>query len=155
MAAVNICSDLGAQENKICHCFHFFPICLPWRSTTPYVPLCLSLNSFCYETSRTWASFGPETRCVTSVGRSWALAEFKSWPCGFKSQTGFFYRLKIGTFQEHLPVTEQQQGHLPSASEDTEPCAAAAADFWHNLKVVQGGEWGTLCSRKNWSTIFR
>ena len=29
MAAVTICSDFGAQENKICHCFHFFPIYLP------------------------------------------------------------------------------------------------------------------------------
>ena len=27
MAAVTICSDFGAQENKVCHCFHFFPIC--------------------------------------------------------------------------------------------------------------------------------
>ena len=25
MAAVTICSDFGAQENKISHCFHFFP----------------------------------------------------------------------------------------------------------------------------------
>ena len=25
MAAVTICSDFGAQENKICHCFHFSP----------------------------------------------------------------------------------------------------------------------------------
>ena len=25
MAAVTICSDSGAQENKVCHCFHFFP----------------------------------------------------------------------------------------------------------------------------------
>ena len=25
MAAVTICSDFGAQENKICHCYHFFP----------------------------------------------------------------------------------------------------------------------------------
>ena len=25
MAAVTIHSDFGAQENKICHCFHFFP----------------------------------------------------------------------------------------------------------------------------------
>ena len=24
MAAVTVCSDCGAQENKICHCFHFF-----------------------------------------------------------------------------------------------------------------------------------
>ena len=25
MAAVTICSDFGAQENKFCHCFHFSP----------------------------------------------------------------------------------------------------------------------------------
>ena len=30
MPTVIIHSDLGAQENKICHCFHFFPICSPW-----------------------------------------------------------------------------------------------------------------------------
>ena len=30
MAAVTICRDFGAQENKICHCFHPFPIYLPW-----------------------------------------------------------------------------------------------------------------------------
>ena len=28
MAAVIICSDFGAQENKVCHCFHCFPIYL-------------------------------------------------------------------------------------------------------------------------------
>ena len=26
MAAVSICSDFGAQENKVSHCFHWFPI---------------------------------------------------------------------------------------------------------------------------------
>ena len=26
MAAVTICRDFGAQENKICHCFHLFPL---------------------------------------------------------------------------------------------------------------------------------
>ena len=29
MAAVTICSDFGAQENEVCHCFHCFPIYLP------------------------------------------------------------------------------------------------------------------------------
>ena len=29
MATVTVCSDFGAQENKICHCFHFSPIYLP------------------------------------------------------------------------------------------------------------------------------
>ena len=30
MASVTICNDFGAQENKVCHYFHCFPICLPW-----------------------------------------------------------------------------------------------------------------------------
>ena len=34
MAAVTICSDFGAQENKVCHCFHCFPIYLPWSDGT-------------------------------------------------------------------------------------------------------------------------
>ena len=29
MVAVTICSDLGAPQNKVCHCFHYFPIYLP------------------------------------------------------------------------------------------------------------------------------
>ena len=48
-------------------------------------------------------------------------------------------------------VTEQQ-GHLPSASAETEPCAAAAVDLQHPLKEIQGGEWGTLCSRETGGT---
>ena len=30
MAVVTICSDFGAQENTVCHCFYCFPIYLPW-----------------------------------------------------------------------------------------------------------------------------
>ena len=29
VAAVTNHSDFGAQENKVCHCLHFFPIYLP------------------------------------------------------------------------------------------------------------------------------
>ena len=29
MAVVTVHSDFGAQENKVCQCFHFFPIYLP------------------------------------------------------------------------------------------------------------------------------
>ena len=28
LAVVTVCSDFGAQENKICHCFHFSPLYL-------------------------------------------------------------------------------------------------------------------------------
>ena len=30
MAAVTICSDFAALKDKVCHCFHCFPIYLPW-----------------------------------------------------------------------------------------------------------------------------
>ena len=31
MAAVTICSDFGAPKNKVSHCSHCFPICLPFE----------------------------------------------------------------------------------------------------------------------------
>jgi len=34
MAAVTMCSDFGPQENKMCYCFHCFPIYLPWNDAT-------------------------------------------------------------------------------------------------------------------------
>ena len=34
MAAITICSDFGAPQNKIWHCFHCFPIYLPWSDRT-------------------------------------------------------------------------------------------------------------------------
>ena len=34
MSAVTICSDFGARQNKVCHCFHYSPIYLPWSDGT-------------------------------------------------------------------------------------------------------------------------
>ena len=34
MAAVTICSDFAAQENKACHCYHCFPSYVPWIDGT-------------------------------------------------------------------------------------------------------------------------
>ena len=31
---VTIWSDFGAQETEVCHCFHLFPIYLPWNDGT-------------------------------------------------------------------------------------------------------------------------
>ena len=41
-------------------------MCLSLNKSTSCLSRCLSLNSFCDETSRTWASLSPETKCVTS-----------------------------------------------------------------------------------------
>ena len=34
MVTVTTCSDFGAQKNKVSHCFHCFPIHLPWSDGT-------------------------------------------------------------------------------------------------------------------------
>ena len=50
MAAVPVCSDFGAQENKVSHCFHCFPIYSPWSSFFECWVLSqlLSLSSFTF-----------------------------------------------------------------------------------------------------------
>ena len=46
MAAVTIWSDFGAQENKVCHCFHHFPIYLTWSDGTRCYELTFWMLSF-------------------------------------------------------------------------------------------------------------
>ena len=46
MAAVTICRDFGAQGNKICHCFHCFPLYLPWSYGTRCQDLSFWMLSF-------------------------------------------------------------------------------------------------------------
>ena len=46
MAAVTICSDFGAQENKVSHCFHCFPIDLQWSDGTGCQDLSVWMLSF-------------------------------------------------------------------------------------------------------------
>ena len=46
MAVVTICSDFGAQENKVSHCFLFLPIYLPWSDRTGSTILVFWMLSF-------------------------------------------------------------------------------------------------------------
>ena len=41
MSAVIVHSDFGAQENIICHCFHFFPFYLPWSDGAKIHIICM------------------------------------------------------------------------------------------------------------------
>ena len=43
---LTICSDFGVQENKACHCFHCFPIYLPWSDGTGCMLLVFWMLSF-------------------------------------------------------------------------------------------------------------
>ena len=46
MAAITICSDFGAQKNKVSYCFHCFPIYFPWSDGTGCMILIFLMLSF-------------------------------------------------------------------------------------------------------------
>ena len=46
MAAVTICSDFGAPQNKVWHCFHCFPIYFPWSDGTRWHDFVFWMLSF-------------------------------------------------------------------------------------------------------------
>ena len=46
MAALTICSDFGAQTNKVWHCFHCFPIYFPWSDGTGCIIVVFWMLSF-------------------------------------------------------------------------------------------------------------
>ena len=45
-AAVTICSDFGDQENQVCHCYHCFPVYLPWSDGTGWHDLIFLNDEF-------------------------------------------------------------------------------------------------------------
>ena len=76
MAAVIVCSDFGAQENKICHCFHFFPFYLLWSDGLDATVLvfwmlsfkpAFSLSSFTFIKKLFSSSFLSAIRVVSSA----------------------------------------------------------------------------------------
>ena len=52
MAAVTICNEFGAPQNKACHCSHCFSIYLPWSDGTR----CHDLFSKCWALSQRFHS---------------------------------------------------------------------------------------------------
>ena len=46
MAAVIFCNDFGGKKNEVCHCFHCFPIYLPWSDGTGCHDLSFLMLSF-------------------------------------------------------------------------------------------------------------
>ena len=57
MAAVNTCSDFGAQVNKVCRCFFCFLIYLPWSDATGCHDFSFSFLIFIFKLALSHSSF--------------------------------------------------------------------------------------------------
>ena len=56
-----------------------FMECVFLNKSISYLPLCLSLNSFCTKTQKTWTSVSPDTRWVIIIKRWWVWAQSGFW----------------------------------------------------------------------------
>ena len=129
MAAVTICSDFGAPQNKVCHCFHCFPIYLPWSDGTRCHDLGFWMLSFkpafslssCTCIKRLFSSFSLSAIRVGHLHiwgywyfswQSWFLSQFwtslwsphaKSWLIGKDSDSGRDWGLEEkGTTEDEM-----------------------------------------------------
>ena len=69
-----------------------YGICISLNKSPSYLSLCLSLNSFCDQTRRTWASESPDTgweRFYLKDSEFDSQSELRDSVCGFKSHSGF------------------------------------------------------------------
>ena len=78
MATVTICSDFGAPQNKVSHCFHCFPIYLPWSDAMILVFWILSFKPTSSLSSLTFIKrlFSSSSLSVTRVVSSAYLRLF-------------------------------------------------------------------------------
>ena len=104
---------------------------------TSYLSLCLSLNFFCDETSRTGASLGPETM---GFGWVWVLAQ------GFKSQSevnGFSFWVVSGQWLQLsvLPGGTHHSSRMESSENDSG-------------NLVRRVDWSLLSPALSWMLLF-
>jgi len=96
MAAVTICNDFEAQENKVCHCFHCFPIYLPSNGT-----LCHDLKfSECWVLSQLFHFFSTFKRLFSSS----LLSAIKVVSSVYLTLLIFFLEILILAYESYSPA---------------------------------------------------
>ena len=121
MAAITICSEFGAQQKKVCHCFHCFIIYLSWSDGTrwhdhsflsffillynivlvlPYIELNLPWMYIC---SPSWTP-PPTSHPIPCL---WVIPVHQPWaPCIMHwTWTGDSFHVIFYMFQCHSPIS--------------------------------------------------
>ena len=147
MIAVTVCNNLGAQENKICHCFHFFPLYLPWSDGTSYQDLsfwilsfkpAFSLSSF---TLIKWL-FNSCSLCAIRVGIICISNVVDISPGNLDSNLCF---IQPGILHDVLCIVVKQQGDniqpchtpFPILKQSVVPCKVLTVASWPTYKFLR------------------
>ena len=158
MAGVTICSEFGAQKNKVCYCFHCFPIYLAWSDGTGTLLLfqwssgcwqfdlwflCLFFLSFLFFFLRFGSSFymffpppGPAL-CKLGLSRS-AVCSIWSLHSGPRTFLVFLATAILDSFSLfYLPSIPPSRDGRPNSLG-----IGASRSFW--LLPAELGQWGVL-----------
>ena len=112
MAAVTVHHDFGTQENKICHCFYFFPFYLPWSDGTgchdlSFICVCMysHVYTFMHRTLGSATSY-----CLTRLNKITGITQYKSFNFKYHlacNQTFTSFHTKRIRCPPHLKITPQ------------------------------------------------
>ena len=140
MAAVTICRDFGAQENKTSRCFHCFPICLEEVMRLDAVIFILWMLSS--EPAFSLSSFTFIKRLFSSV----SLSAIRVMPSAYLRLLIFLPAILISAWASSSPACHviysaynlNEQGDniqswctpLPILNQSVAPCPVLTAVFW-------------------------
>ena len=102
MAAVTICSDFGAPKNKVWHCFHCFPIHLPWRTEPDAMILVFWMLSF--KTTFSLSSFTFIKRLFSSSSLSAIRVVSSAYLRWLNQLCVYIYPISLGLFSHPFPL---------------------------------------------------
>ena len=147
MAALTICSDFGAQENKICHCFHFFPIYFPWSEELDAMILvswmlsfkpAFSLSSFTFIQRLFSSSSLPAIRMISSVYlRLLIFLPAILIPVSDSSSTAFHMMYSAYTLNEQGDNIQPWCTSFPVLNQPTVPCLVLIVASWLAYKFLR------------------
>ena len=75
MAAITICSDFGAPQNKVWHCFHCFTIYFPWNDGTNVIT-CHQRVELCSQEMMPFSAFNTVSILGVLGTQQWLLSVF-------------------------------------------------------------------------------
>ena len=147
MATVTVCSDFGAQENKICHYFYIFPFYLPWSDGTRCQDLSF-LPAF-------HSSLSPSSRgfSVPPHFLPLELYHLHIWGCWYFSQQSWLqfesstFCMMYSTYKLNKQSDNIQPSHTPF------PILNQLVDPCKGLTIVTWPAYGFLRRQVRWSDI--
>ena len=141
MAIVTICSDFGAQRNKVSHCFHCFPIYLTWSNGTrshnlSFLNVELLANFFTF-IKRLFSSSLSVARMVSSAYLRLLFLPAILIPACASSSLELHMMYPANTLNKQGDNIQPWRTHFPIWTQSVVPCSVLTFASWPAYRFVK------------------